>query len=319
MPNGRRTLYPPIEPYASGHLAVGGHHEIYWEQSGNPDGKPALFLHGGPGGGTDPKHRCFFDPEIYRIVLLDQRGCGQSKPHASLENNTTWDLVDDIDKLRGELGIESWLVFGGSWGSTLGIAYAQKHPESVTELVLRGIFMFTKDEMDWFYGGGTATLFPDAWSDFIAPIPESERGDLVNAYHRRLTDSDPKVQAKFARAWSLYECRVATLLEDPEIVVHCDDLAFTLPFSRIECHYFVHDGFLEHENQLFEALDRIAHVPTTIVHGRYDVICPVRNAWNLHQRLPKSKLVVVPDAGHSAFEPGIVSALVQATDDFRPE
>jgi proline iminopeptidase len=215
------------------------------------------------------------------------------------------------------LGIEKWLVFGGSWGSTLGIAYAETHPERVSELVLRGIFMFTQEEMDWFYGGGTATLFPDAWRDFIAPIPEDERANLVKAYHQRLTSPDRSVQSKHARAWSLYECRVATLLEDPEIVVHCEDLNFTLPFSRIECHYFVNDGFLDGEQQLFEQLDKIAHLPTTIVHGRYDVICPVRNAWNLYVRMPKSKLVVVADAGHSAFEPGIVAALVEATDSYR--
>ena len=317
MPPDRRTLYPAIEPYASGHMAVAGGHHIYWEQSGNPKGKPALFLHGGPGGGTDPKHRCFFDPQVYRIVLLDQRGCGQSKPHASLENNTTWDLVADIEALREHLGIDKWQVFGGSWGSTLAVAYAEKHPDRVTELVLRGIFMFTKEEMDWFYGGGTATLFPDAWADFIAPIPEAERSDLIRAYHQRLTSDDAATQSRFARAWSLYECRVATLLEDPEIVVHCDDLSFTLPFSRIECHYFVNDGFLDHERQLLDDLTKIEHIPTTIVHGRYDVICPVRNAWTLHKALPKSKLVIVSDAGHSAFEPGIVSALVDATDAYR--
>lgn len=317
MPADRRTLYPAIEPFASGRLDVAGGHQIYWEQSGNPEGKPAVFLHGGPGGGTDPKHRCFFDPSAYRIVLFDQRGCGQSRPHASLEHNTTWDLVADIEALRERLGIERWLVFGGSWGSTLGIAYAEKHPDRVTELVLRGIFMFTREEMDWFYGGGTATLFPDAWADFIAPIPEAERADLIAAYHRRLTSEDPGARARFARAWSLYECRVATLLEDPEVVVHCDDLSFTLPFARIECHYFVNGGFLDRPNQLLDDLDAITQIPTTIVHGRYDVICPVRNAWQLHRRLPSSELVIVPDAGHSAFEPGIISALVSATDRYR--
>jgi proline iminopeptidase len=317
VPEERRGLYPAIEPFASGHLPVSGGHHVYWEQSGNPLGKPALFLHGGPGGGTDPKHRCFFDPGAYRIVLIDQRGCGKSRPHASLEHNTTWDLVDDLERIREELEIDRWLVFGGSWGSTLGLAYAQRHAARVSELVLRGVFMFTREEMAWFYGGGTAMLFPDAWADFVAPIPAAERDDVVAAYHRRLTDPDPDVRARYARAWSRYECRVATLLEDPEIAVHCDDLDFALPFARIECHYFVHRGFLEHDRQLFDHLDRLADIPVRIVHGRYDVICPVRNAWTLHQRLPRSTLVVVPDAGHSAFEPGIVAALVEATDAFR--
>lgn len=291
-------------------------HEIYFEQSGRRDGKPVLFLHGGPGGGTDPKHRRFFDPNRYRIVMLDQRGCGKSRPHAELEGNDTWSLVDDLENLREQLGIDRWQVFGGSWGSTLAIAYAEKHPDRVTELVLRGIFTFTNDEMRWFYGQGTSALFPDAWADFIAPIPEEERGDLLNAYYRRLTSDDPEVRARFARSWSIYECRVATLREDPDVLRHCDDAAFSLPFARIESHYFVNDGFLDRHTQLLDEVDKIKHIPTTIVHGRYDVICPVRNAWQLHQALPDSRLVIVPDAGHSAFEPGIIEALVAATDAY---
>lgn len=313
----QRSLYPAITPYESGFLRVSPIHEIYWEQSGNPNGKPVVFLHGGPGGGTDPKHRRFFDPAHYRIILLDQRGCGRSRPHASLDDNTTWALVDDLERLREHLGVARWQVFGGSWGSTLALAYAQAHPTRTTELVLRGIFTFTNAEMAWFYGGGTAKLFPDAWADFVAPIPEAERGDLLRAYHRRLIGEDPRQRALCATAWSLYECRVASLLPDPEVEAHCEDPSFTLPFARIECHYFVNDGFLDHERQLLDGAAAIAHIPTTIVHGRYDVICPVRNAWQLHHAMAGSKLVIVPDAGHSAFEPGIISALVQATDDYR--
>jgi proline iminopeptidase len=315
----QRSLYPAITPYESGFLRVSPIHELYWEQSGNPEGKPVVFLHGGPGGGTDPKHRRFFDPARYRIVLFDQRGCGRSRPHASLEDNTTWSLVADIERLRTQLGVDRWQVFGGSWGSTLALAYAQAHPDRVTELVLRGIFTFTKAEMQWFYGGGTAVMFPDAWADFIAPIPEAERGDLARAYHRRLTGDDPKERSRCAAAWSLYECRVATLLPDLEVEAHCEDPSFTLPFARIECHYFVNAGFLAHDSQLLDGCETIAQIPTAIVHGRYDVICPPRNAWELHRRLPASTLELVPDAGHSAFEPGIVSALVEATDRFARE
>ncbi len=310
------SLYPEIEPHASGLLRVDDLHEIYWEVSGNPGGKPVVFLHGGPGGGTEPKHRRFFDPKRYRIVLFDQRGCGKSRPHASLENNTTWHLVDDIEKLREHLGIERWQVFGGSWGSTLALAYAQKHPDRVTELVLRGIFTFAQDEMDWFYRNGTRALFPDAYADFLSAIPPEEHDDIVAAYHRRLTSDDPKVRAAAARAWSLWECQVATLIPDPDLVRHCEETSFTLAFARIECHYFVHAGFLEKESQLIDQLDVMRHIPGVIVHGRYDVICPPRNAWRLHQAWPESKLVFVDDAGHSANEPGILRALVQATNSF---
>lgn len=310
------TLYPEIDPHASGLLRVDDVHQIYWEVSGNPNGKPVVFLHGGPGGGTEPKHRRFFDPKRYRIVLLDQRGCGKSRPHASLENNTTWHLVSDIEALREHLEIERWQVFGGSWGSTLALAYAQKHPERVTELVLRGIFTFAQDEMDWFYRNGTRMLFPDAYADFLAAIPPEEHDDIIAAYHRRLTSGDPKVRAAAARAWSLWECRVATLMPDPDLVRHCDETSFTLAFARIECHYFVNAGFLESETQLLDNIDVMRHIPGVIVHGRYDVICPPRNAWRLHQAWPESELVFVDDAGHSANEPGIMRALVSATDKF---
>jgi proline iminopeptidase len=314
---GRDPLYPQIEPYASGKLAVGGPHEIYWEQSGNPNGKPVVFLHGGPGGGTEPRHRRFFDPAVYRIVLFDQRGCGRSTPHACLEDNTTWDLVADIERLRQMLKIEAWQIFGGSWGSTLGLAYAQSHPERVTQMVLRGIFTFVPDEVEWFYRTGTRVLFPDAYDDFISGIPEDERGDPIAAYHRRLTCDDPTIRREAARTWSRWECRVATLLPDDDLLTHCDDPSFSLAFARIESHYFVHDGFLDNPRQLLEDVSTIRHIPAVIVHGRYDVICPVRNAWRLHRAWPESKLIIVPDAGHSANEPGIGQALVDATDHFR--
>ena len=310
-------LYPPIEPYHLGRLGVDARHDLYFEQSGNPNGRPVVFLHGGPGGGTDPKHRRFFDPEHYRIILFDQRGCGQSEPFASLEDNTTWHLVDDIEALRVHLGIEAWQVFGGSWGSTLAVAYAEAHPQRVTDLVLRGIFMFTTRESEWFYGSGTRMLFPDAWETFVSIIPEAERGDLVAAYYTRLTGDDPQIRAEAARAWSLWESRVAMLIADEATLAHCEDPGFTLAFARIECHYFLHGGFLADETQLLDNTDKIRHIPTTIVHGRYDVICPVENAWCLHRCLPQSELVIVDDGGHSAFEPGVAAALRAATDRHR--
>jgi proline iminopeptidase len=307
------ALYPAIEPYHLGRLAVDARHDLYFEQSGNPNGKPVVFLHGGPGGGTDPKHRRFFDPNHYRISLFDQRGCGQSEPFASLEDNTTWHLVDDIEALRVHLGIDKWQVFGGSWGSTLGVAYAEAHPARVTELVLRGIFMFTDREAEWFYGRGTRVLFPDAWDAFVGIIPVAERSNLIAAYYARLTGEDPQIRIEAARAWSLWESTVAALIADDATLAHCDDPTFTLAFARIECHYFLHRGFLAHEQQLLEDAHKIRHIPTTIVHGRYDVICPLENAWKLHKRLPQSELKIVADGGHSAFEPGIAAALRAAT------
>ncbi|MCX4247267.1 prolyl aminopeptidase [Paraliomyxa miuraensis] len=315
--SGARSLYPEIEPYDSGKLRVSELHELYYEQCGNPDGKPVVFLHGGPGGGIEPRHRRFFDPEAYRIVLFDQRGCGRSTPYASLVDNTTWHLVDDIEALREHLGIERWQVFGGSWGSTLALAYAQRHRERVTEMVLRGIFTFAPDEGAWFYGGGTTALFPDAWEGFVHAIPEAERDDLVGAYYRRLTGDDPGVRRAAARAWSEWECRVATLLPDEGLVAHCEDASFTLAFARIECHYFVNEGFFDPPTQLLDGMEALLGIPVVIVHGRYDVICPPRNAWRLHRAWPGSQLCLVEDAGHSANEPGITAALVAATDRFR--
>jgi proline iminopeptidase len=312
----RPALYPEIEPHDAGTLQVSGLHSIHYEVSGNPEGKPVVFLHGGPGGGTDPKQRRFFDPAAYRIVLFDQRGCGRSTPHAELRENTTWDLVGDIEKLRAHLAIERWQVFGGSWGSTLALAYAQTHPRRVSELVLRGIFLLRRAELLWFYQEGASALFPDAWEAFLAPIPAAERGDLMKAYHRRLTGDDPAVRLEAARAWSVWEASTSFLLQRPDFIANAAGDDFALAFARIEAHYFVHRGFLEREQQLLENVGRLRHIPSVIVQGRYDVVCPMASAWQLHKAWPEAELVIVPDAGHSAFEPGILEALVAATDRF---
>jgi len=313
--NARRTLYPPIEPNQTGWLDVGDGHQLYYEESGNPDGKPVVFLHGGPGGGCTPKMRQFFDAERYRILLFDQRGSGKSRPHAGLEANTTWDLVRDIEKLRERFSIERWQVFGGSWGSTLALAYAQAHPGRVTELVLRGIFMLRRKEIDWFYQHGASEMFPDLWQGFLEPIPEEERGDLLHAYHRRLTSDDAEIRLRAAKAWSLWEGSTSMLIPSEQIakIFGEDDMA--LAMARIECHYFVNGGFMR-DDQLIEDIDRIRHIPAVIVQGRYDVICPAVSAWELSQAWPEAELHMVPDAGHAAFEPGNVHALVTATDRF---
>jgi proline iminopeptidase len=315
--NERRTLYPPIEPYNTGRLRVSPLHELYYEESGNPNGKPVVFLHGGPGGGTEPRMRRFFDPAAYRIVLFDQRGCGRSTPHAELRENTTWDLVADIEKLRTHLGIDRWQVFGGSWGSTLALAYAEEHPGQVSELVLRGVFLVRKREIDWFYQRGASALFPDAWEGYVAPIPESERGDLLHAYHRRLTSDDADVRQEAARAWSVWEGRTSTLIFDEGLIAKTSGDTFSLAFARIENHYFVHDCWFKPESQLLDNVDRIRHIPCVIVHGRYDVVCALENAWDLHKRWPEAELQITPDSGHSAMEPGNIDRLVRATDRFR--
>ena len=291
-------------------------HEIYWEESGNPEGKPVIFLHGGPGGGSDAKYRRFFHPERYRIVQFDQRGCGQSTPHASLEDNTTWSLVADIERLRDMLEIERWMVFGGSWGSTLALAYAEAHPARVTELVLRGIFLLRRQEVEWFYQRGASALFPDAWEEYLAPIPEDERDDLLHAYHKRLTGHDAAERRRCAVAWSVWEGSTSRLIVDPDMQRRMAQDEFADAFARIECHYFVNRGFLRTDAQLLEDAGRIRHIPGVIVQGRYDVVCPMESAWALHRAWPEAKLVVVPDAGHSALEPGITRALVDATDRF---
>jgi proline iminopeptidase len=315
MTNGK-SFYPEIEPFRTGMLAVSGGHEIYWEVSGNPAGKPVVFLHGGPGGGTDPKQRRFFDPKRYMIVLFDQRGCGKSTPHASLVENTTWRLVEDIEALRTHLAVAKWQVFGGSWGSTLALAYAEKHPERVTELVLRGIFLLRQKELAWFYQSGTSEMFPDAWEEYLAPIPALERGDLISAYHARLTSEDQAVQQDAARAWSVWEARTSFLLPKPDHVSRAAGDSFALAFARIECHYFANKGFLSSETQLLDDVERIRSIPAVIVQGRYDVVCPATSAWDLHRRWPEAELLLIEDAGHSAYEPGILDALIRTTDRF---
>ncbi len=312
----RRTFYPEIEPYHTGFLRVSDEHSIYYEESGNPKGKPVVFLHGGPGGGTSPKQRRFFDPSRYRIVLFDQRGCGKSRPHASLNDNTTWHLVSDIERLREELGVARWMVFGGSWGSTLALAYAEKHPERVTELVLRGIFLLRRWELEWFYQCGTSRLYPDAWKAYEELIPPAERGDFIAAYYRRLTSGDESVRQRAARVWSVWEASTSHLLPDEDYIRSSGGDAFSLAFARIEAHYFVNQGFLTRENQLIEDAVRIRQIPTVIVQGRYDVVCPMQSAWELSRAFPEAKLKIVPDAGHSAYEPGIVHELVSAVDAF---
>lgn len=308
--------YPEIEPFRKGRLPVTDGHELYFEESGNPKGKPVVFLHGGPGGSTSPNHRRFFDPRAYRIVLVDQRGCGLSTPHASLEANTTWHLVSDLECLRLHLGIERWQVFGGSWGSTLALAYAQKHPNRVTELVLRGIFLLRKQEIDWFYQHGASHVFPEAWQTFLEYIPIAERGDLLTAYHARLTGDDPAVRSAAARVWSQWEAATSKLLVDPQLIADFEDEAVATAFARIESHYFMHRGFLEPQDQLLRDVARIRHIPAVIVQGRYDMVCPMESAWALHRAWPEADLVITPDAGHSAFEPANSRALVAATDRF---
>jgi len=322
MTEALRTLYPPLEPYERGMLAVGDGHELYWEQCGNPSGKPVVFLHGGPGGGCTPDHRRYFDPAKYRIVLFDQRGCGRSTPHAStpgadLSTNTTWHLVADIERLRAQLGIQRWQVFGGAWGSTLALAYAQMHPERVTELVLRGIFTLRASEIRWFYQHGASELFPDAWEHYLAVIPEAERGDLVAAYHRRLFDSDPAVHVPAGAAWTVWEASTIRLIPDEVgIAAARADEAAAVAFARIENHYFTNGGWLEEGQLIRDAASRLSGIPGVIVQGRYDACTPPVTAWDLHRAWPEASFELIPDAGHAASEPGIVDALVRATDSF---
>lgn len=309
-------LYPPVEAYRTGRLKVTDGHDLYFEESGNPQGKPVVFLHGGPGGGSDPKQRRFFHPGKYRIVNFDQRGCGQSTPYASLEANTTWDLVADIERLREHLGIDTWQVFGGSWGSTLALAYAEKHPNRVSELVLRGIFLLRKQEIDWFYQRGASILYPDAWEPYLAHIPEGERGNLLKAYHTRLTSPDPQVRLAAAKVWSGWEGATSKLIPDADFSGHFEEDEFALAFARIECHYFAHKGFFETDDQLLRDAHKIRHIPGVIVQGRYDVVCPMESAWALHRAWPEADFIITPDSGHSAFEAPNSRALVAATDKF---
>lgn len=317
MTTGRRSFYAPLEPHDRGRLRVSALHEIYYEQCGNPQGKPTVVLHGGPGGGISPFLRQMHDPEAYRIVVFDQRGCGQSTPHAELAENTTWDLVADMERLREHLGIDRWQVVGGSWGSTLALAYAETHPERVTELILRGIFTLRRTEIEWFYQQGASALFPDAWEDFVAPIPADERHDMIAAYHRRLTGSDPDQQIACARAWSQWEGATLSLLPDAARVTAFGQDRFALAFARIECHYFHNRGFFADDGQLLSDAHRLRAIPGVIIQGRYDVVTPMETAWDLHRAWPEARFEVVPDAGHTATEPGIADAIVRATDGFR--
>ncbi|PLX41743.1 MAG: prolyl aminopeptidase [Hyphomicrobiales bacterium] len=307
------TFFPPIEPYETGMMEAGDGHQVYWEVSGNPKGKPAVFLHGGPGGGTSPTHRRLFDPDKYRIVLFDQRGCGRSTPHAGLEANTTWHLVADMEKLRRQLGIDKWLVLGGSWGSTLALAYAETHTERVSELILRGIFTLRAEEIHWYYQYGACLLFPDKWEAFLKPIPEGERGNLLEAYHKRLTGSDRAAQIEAARAWSLWEGETITLLPDAANTAQHGSDDFALAFARIENHYFINHGFMA-EGQLLREAGRLKDIPGTIIQGRYDAATPAATAWALHKAWPEATFHLVPDAGHAFNQPGILHRTIEATN-----
>lgn len=310
------SLYPPIEPFNSGYMERDGH-QIYFEQCGNPNGKPAVFLHGGPGGGGSIAVRRFFNPEKYNIVIFDQRGCGRSMPHGCLENNTTWDLVDDIEALKNMLEIETWLVFGGSWGSTLSLAYSQTYPTSVSEMVLRGIFMLRKKELDWFYQEGASKIFPEAWEKFLEPIDVNQHDNLMSAYHKIFTSDDEDKKLSAAIAWSVWEGSTSSLSYNPEMANSFSDPKFALAFALIENHYFVNKGFLEHENQLIETgIDIIRHIPTTIVQGRYDIVCPMTTAWELSKNWPEAKLIIAPSSGHTAFEKEITHELIKATNEY---
>lgn len=311
----RRALFPETEPFASGWLDTGGPHEIYYEEAGRADGKPCVILHGGPGGAINPTMRRFFDPRRWRMALFDQRGCGRSRPNASLEDNTTWALIDDIERLRVRLGVEKWTVFGGSWGSTLALAYAITHPERVEALILRGVFLLTPRELAWFYQGGAAMLFPDAWERFCAPIPEAERGDMMGAYHKRLTGSDRAAQARAAAAWSQWEGDTISIRGPDARPAKFDEIDFAVAFARIECHFFVNGGFFPQDDWIVRNAGRLADIPGWIVQGRFDVVTPMDAAWRLSKAWPRGKLELIWDAGHASTEPGIIDALVRATDE----
>jgi proline iminopeptidase len=311
-----RELYPEIEPYSTGFLKVSDLHTIYFEEVGNPKGKPVVFLHGGPGGGINSTYRRYFNPQKWRIILLDQRGCGQSTPFAELKENSTWDLVSDIEKLRNHLSISKWAVFGGSWGSTLSLSYAITHPASCTELFLRGIFLIRKKEIDWFYQEGCSKIYPDAWEEYVKPIPMEERNDFVKAFYKRLTSEDKEVRKTAAKAWSIWEGSTSKLIPDTDIINRFGDDDFADAFARIECHYFTNKGFFPEDNYLINNVDKIRHIPTVIVQGRYDVVCPAESAWELHRAFPEADFHLIADAGHSLSEKGITSKLIEYTDNW---
>ena len=310
------SLFPTPEPYNAGFLDVGDGHHIYFEESGNPDGKPAVYVHGGPGGGSSPDQRRVFNPDAYRIILFDQRGCGRSTPYACLDHNTTWNLVADMEKLRNHLGVSRWQVCGGSWGSTLSLAYAQTHPDQVSELILRGIFTLRQKELEWYYQGAAGCLFPDEWEKFTALIPLQEQEDFIGAYYRRLTSDDERQRYAAARAWSMWEGSTINLLQRPTQIAHFGSDEFALAFARIETHYFVNKGFFETDGYLIENADKIRHLPVTIIQGRYDVCTPMMTAWDLHQALPEADFHIIPDAGHAFDEPGIADRLIRTTNRY---
>jgi len=310
-------LFPEIEPYRSGRLKVSDLHTLYYEEAGNPQGQPVVFLHGGPGAGFSPLARRFFDPQFYRVILFDQRGCGQSTPFAELRENTTWDLVADIERLRAELGIARWLVFGGSWGSTLALTYAIKHPHAVIGLILRGIFLCRRLEIDWLYTSGASYIFPEGWAHYLSPIPPAERGDMIAAYHRLLTDSEESVQYGAAYPWSRWETQCSRHTPNAEALEKDDDPLKTLAIARIENHYFFHNSFFPNDNYLLEHAPALNALPTRIIQGRFDMVCPIRSAWDLKQAMPAAELCIVPDGGHSVKDLGIAAGLVQATEDFK--
>ncbi len=312
-----KGFYPEIEPYHVENLRVSALHSIYFEESGNSKGVPVLFVHGGPGGAPNIKERRFFDPKHYRIIIFHQRGCGKSTPHACLEENTTWDLVSDMEKIREHLGIDRWMLFGGSWGSTLSLAYAETHPERVKAMILRGIFMLRKEEIYWFYQKGASIIYPDAWESYLEPISLEERSDMVRAYYERLTDPEPAIRQKAAKAWSIWEGSTSYLYQNQESIDRCSGDAFSIAFARIECHYFINGGFFKTENQLLENVGRIRHIPAIIIQGRYDLVCPMKTAWDLHRAWPEADFRIVQGAGHSAFDPAIHHQLISATDEFR--
>ncbi len=308
------NLYPPISPYNTFNLKVSNLHTIFVEESGNPDGKPVIFLHGGPGGGSEPIYRQYFNPEKWRIIIFDQRGCGKSIPHAELEQNTTWDLIDDIEKIRKKLNIDNWAVFGGSWGSTLALSYAIKNPNYCNNLILRGIFMLRKKELEWFYQNGCSFIYPDAWEKYLDPIPESERSNLIQSYYKKLTSNDMNERIKAAKAWSIWEASTSKLIQSTSALHAFEDEKVAEAFARIECHYFINKGFFENDSWILDNIYKIKEIPTYIVQGRYDVVCPMKSAWDLHREFPEAKFEIIQDAGHSMLELGIQKKLIEITD-----
>ncbi len=308
------NLYPPISPYNTFNLKVSNLHTIFVEESGNPDGKPIIFLHGGPGGGSEPVYRQYFNPEKWRIIIFDQRGCGKSVPHAELEQNTTWDLIDDIEKIRKKLNIDNWAVFGGSWGSTLALSYAIKNPNYCNNLILRGIFMLRKKELEWFYQNGCSFIYPDAWEKYLDPIPESERSNLIQSYYKKLTSNDMNERIKAAKAWSIWEASTSKLIQSTSALHAFEDEKVAEAFARIECHYFINKGFFENDRWILDNVYKIKEIPTYIVQGRYDVVCPMKSAWDLHREFPEAKFEIIQDAGHSMLELGIQKKLIEITD-----